>query len=113
MRSPSFYHLSFLLPAGATCASRPIDLPMGCEIRVVAPLVKIRGLSRDCVFQAARNAVLAHWRDKPAVSIAAVLASPGACLGRDAWTIIVGADVAFAPTGLGATFPGREHAGLD
>src|SRR5258708_1636208 len=104
---PGSFHLSFLLPEGvdASWADGRHFPALGCHVRVLSPLMKIRGPSRDWVFDAADVILRQACESHGPLSIAATLQSPPPCPGRDSWTIIVGADVAFAPTGLGAHFP--------
>ena len=108
MRSiPGSFHLAFLLPKEITF--RPsVDehfAAPGCTFRINHPLVKIGGPSQRSVFEAATSFLRSLARAREPLSIAAVLTSPGPIPGRDAWSIIVGADVAFSPTGLDAHFP--------
>lgn len=82
----------------------------------VAPLgerdyqVRITGPSRRKLFDQAgawlRMAAKGHIAAGNAMQIPAIVTAPArVCAGSDSWTIVVGADVAFAPTGLGAEFP--------
>lgn len=108
MRShPGSFHLSFLLPKEITF--RPaIDgafAAPGCSFRITFPLVKIAGPSREAVFAAATAFLRSLVSPPKPVAIAASLASPGPGAGRDGWSIAFGADVAFAPTGLGHWLP--------
>lgn len=120
MRShPGSFHLSFLLPKEITF--RPaIDgayAATDCYFRITHPLVKICGPSRQRVFGAATGFLRSLARPSEPVSISATLASPpnrwpGHSHQHDGWSIILGADVAFAPTALGATFPEGADAGM-
>ncbi len=105
MRShPGLFDLSFLMPRGAR-RSRFDDLSRHpCVVEVDGPLVRIRGDSREQVFECAADLVRSLQVAEP-VSIAAILHTPSKPSGFDRWSIIAGADVAFSPTGLGATFP--------
>ena len=108
MRCPvGLFHLSFLLPKGITF--RPaVDghfASPGCSFRISHPLVKILGPSREALFAAATAFLRSLVRAPGALSITALLSSPAPAGGSDGWTIIVGADIAFSPTGLGAWLP--------
>jgi hypothetical protein len=112
MRShPDLYRLTFLLPAGAN--ARPgthQPSPDGCALTVRFPLVEIMGPSRGAVFEHAARLLRLACRGLPPLSIASVLATPARPAGRDSWSIIVGADVAFSPTGLDPSFPASRPA---
>lgn len=99
----SQYRLTFLLPdrlAFAVPVGRHQPCLAGCVLDVDrAGLVSIFGLSREQIFAQCRRFMRLVARGHGPLSIAAVLTSP-LPPGRDAWQIIVGADVAFAPTGL-------------
>lgn len=108
MRSvPGSFHLSFLLPKEITF--RPsVDgafAAPGCTFRITHPLVKIAGPSQRAIFEAATAFLRSLERAPQPVSIAAVISTPVVGAGRDFWSIIVGADIAFSPTGLDAHFP--------
>lgn len=110
MRSiPGSYILSFLLPKGfdLPATERENHPRLDCWIRCTPPLLKVYGPSREAVFHCATDSLRAAVYDSAAlpVSIAATLRSPPPVSGSDAWSIIVGADVAFSPTSLGAHFP--------
>lgn len=114
---PALFRLSLLLPAGARVepgSHQPSG--EGCRLRANGPLVEIAGPSREAVFEhtarllrVACGANLAGQR--PPLSIAATLATPARPSGRDTWSIIVGADIAFSPTALDPHFPNRDHTG--
>jgi hypothetical protein len=111
---PRPYRLTFFLPRElgrgvpqghhAPCAD-------GCTVQVEPPgLVMIAGPSRDATFEQAARLLRIAVRRRPQrepLSIAAILDSPDPS-GRDSWSIAVGADVAFSPTGLGVHFPQPE-----
>jgi len=104
------YRLSFLLPPGAMAGNLPVVAPPaqhGCEVSVYrAGLVVILGPSRDAVFECAGAALRDACRSIGPVSVAAVLMTPGrGFCGSDSWSIILGADVAFSPTGLPPWLP--------
>ncbi|MGY4295397.1 hypothetical protein ACVWXN_003492 [Bradyrhizobium sp. i1.4.4] len=104
--TPASFQLTFLLPDGA--AATPgfhQPSPEGCALAVSWPLVEISGPSRRAVFDHAARLLRYACRHLPAISISAVLASPARPGARDAVSIIVGADVAFSPTGLDPEFP--------
>ncbi len=106
MRSyPGSYWLSFLLPPGLQVTpARHQAVRNDCTLRVQVGLVKISGPSRGAVFEVAA-AFLRGGAPKLPLSISAILQSPEPGAGRDSWTIIVNADIAFAPTALDAEFP--------
>lgn len=118
MRSPpTSIRLSFLLPKGVTAdPGSHAPSPFGCTLDVAGPMVLITGPSREAVFAHAATLlrVLRRQTNQPH-SISALLETPPRCHlgrgGRDTWHIIVGADVAFAPTSLGAEFPRTEVSG--
>ena len=118
------FHLTFLLPPALTLGVNiGIQHPClhQCLLRIEPHrgrdyIVRITGPSREkCFDQASRYlrvAARGHIATGSALQISAVLVTPArVCSGRDTWTIIVGADVACAPTGLGADIPskGEEH----
>lgn len=103
--SPGSFRLSFLLPPGALVDSgshRPS--PEGCLLHVTYPLVEIVGPSREATFEHATRLLRVSCRGRR-LSIAARLQTPSRPIGSDSFTIIVGADVAFSPTGLDPHFP--------
>lgn len=102
MRSnPVAYRLTFLLPRVSPAPASGERLPdaRGCTLSVHrAGLVQICGASREAVFDRGAEFIRDELGGSPRpFSIAAVLAGPS---GRDAWSIIIGADVAFSPTSL-------------
>lgn len=107
MRShPDLFRLTFLLPDGAD--ARPgthQPSPEGCALTVRFPLVEISGPSRGAVFDHAARLLRLACRDLAPLSIASVLACPARPAAHDAWSIIVGADVAFSPTALDPEIP--------
>jgi hypothetical protein len=109
MRShPGSFRLSFLLPAGAKAdAGNHQPSPEGCRLEVTFPLAVIAAPSREAAFEHAALLLRVACRGLRA-SIPARLETPGGPVAGDRWTIIVGADVAFSPTGLGVDFP-RQH----
>lgn len=103
----SWFHLSFLLPKGIIPRSS-IDAGFAvsdCTLRIVPPLVKIRGPSREAVFAEATCFLQLAERPPGPIAIAATLTCPAPVSGTDRWSIIVGADVAFSPTSLDPHFP--------
>lgn len=114
MRSPpTSIRLSFLLPKGVAADSVAAAFArsqFGCTLDVAGPAIAITGPSREAVFEDAATLLrmLRRQTNEPH-SITALLETPPRCHlgrgGRDTWHIIVGADVAFAPTSLGAEFP--------
>ena len=109
--SPAAYRLSFMLPASVFLGVQPgrhQPCLHGCLLTVApAGLVTITGPSRQSVFDQAARFLRVHCKGCGPQSIAAVLVSPPVYCpaGRDSWSIIVGASVAFAPTALGAEIP--------
>jgi hypothetical protein len=107
MRShPDLFRLTFLLPPGAD--ARPgTHQPSadGCALTVRFPLAEITGPSRPAVFEHAARLLRVACRGLPPLSIGANLESPARPAARDAWSIIVGADVAFSPTGIDPELP--------
>jgi hypothetical protein len=108
---PGSYRLSFLLPAG-THVDSGIHQPSpdGCLLRVDRMLVEISGPSREAVFEHATRLLRVSALGRPPLSIAATLSTPTRPPGRDTWSIIVGADVAFSPTSLDPHLPGPDQA---
>lgn len=105
MRShPGLFDLSFLLPRGAPRPRFDGFSEHPCVVEIDGPLVRIRGDSREAVFDCASALVRPLQANRP-VSIAAILHTPSRPSGFDRWSIIVGADVAFSPTSLDPHFP--------
>jgi hypothetical protein len=109
--SPGSFRLSFLLPPGVTAAP---DTYSGwvphCAVEIDRLRAVITGPSKDAVIEQAARLVRVICLGRRDLSIDATLESPPPLSGRDAWTIVVGADIAFLPTGLGALFPERAIA---
>lgn len=110
--SPDPFRLSFLLPDGADLvgALERFRQPADGNLTVFAAgLVSIGGRSREAVFNNIAEFVRQLRLDAPqAIAVTMVTTrdpARGMPSGRDSWTIVVGADVAFAPTGLGLHFP--------
>lgn len=115
MRShPTTHRFIFRLPLGAAAISdfrRP-----GVEVEIGREVIAISGPSRESVFEAAAGLLRAACRGLKPLSIAGRLyvmndrptdgrdwlLLPGS---SDGWTIIVGADVAFSPTGVDPHLP--------
>lgn len=117
---PGFVRLSFLVPsdfaidASLAAANPPPSSPYGCVVSAIfgtsLPLIEIKGPSREAVFE--RAALYLHALKRTTsrpVAIAATLETPpddrlrrGF---RDSWTIIIGAEIAFSPTGIDPHFP--------
>jgi hypothetical protein len=75
-----------------------------------AYVVRVRAPTREKLFAQAsawlRTAAKGHIADGQSFQISAKVQTPARiCAGLDSWTIVVGADVAFAPTGLGVEMP--------
>lgn len=101
------FHLSFLLPKGVEL--RPGDAIFAapaCTFRIVHPLVKIIGPSREAAFAMATALLRTIVPVPKPFAIAATIVTP-CCAGggRDSWSIIVGADIAFSPTRIDPWFP--------
>lgn len=60
----------------------------------------IEGPSRERVFDQARRFLRVHARGHGAMTIAATLRSPPPARGIDSWSIVIGAEIAFAPTSI-------------
>jgi hypothetical protein len=73
------------------------------------PSAAVDGPSRELVLEETARLLREICRGLGPLSIAATLESPPPGSGRDGWTIIVGADIAFSPTALGATFPNQTR----
>jgi hypothetical protein len=103
---PGSYRLSFLLPAGVKVepgSHQPS--PEGCVLHADGSIIVIAGPSREATFEHATRLLRVVCRGRPPLSIAAQLSTPARPSGRDTWSIIVGADVAFSPTSLDPHFP--------
>lgn len=106
------YRLSFLLPEGASLEftwdgwSPTIE---GCGYLVHgAGLVVVTAPSREAALDTAGDFLRAACRGLGARSVALTLLTPDGASGprgRDRWTAVVGANVAFFPTGLGPYLP--------
>ncbi len=123
MTSPSFTHLlTFLLPPGARRIVTPVDgWPYGCLVEFGrTSLVSIMGPSREAAFDAAGQILsdgctgLAQTSvslrvyqfppKEPADGRDWLRVSSGGGV-TDGWTAIIGAGVAFSPTGVDPYFP--------
>ncbi|MBW7965298.1 hypothetical protein [Bradyrhizobium sp. BR 10261] len=110
MRShPASFDLSFLLPRPApgrvySAMQRGLVEQLDCALELELPLVRIRGASQARVFNAAAALLQDAVRGGP-TAIGAILHTPVRPSGFDRWHIIVGAPVAFSPTGLDPYFP--------
>jgi hypothetical protein len=102
---PGSYRLSFLLPNGVTADRGDFAKVPGCVLMVGRSHVQIFAPSKEKAFAQATGVLREACQGRGPFSIAALLVSPTPVSGADGWTIIVGADIAFAPTSLGATFP--------
>lgn len=105
MRSHPRYVLHFGLPRDFRLSyDGPQPMPNGSVLTAFHNQVTIEGPSREAVFDDATvmfRAILTMTRAP--VAVAARLQTPSS--GSDAWSIIIGADVAFSPTGLDPHFP--------
>lgn len=113
MRSPrsSRFRLTFVLPRGARalpCAVVSGWVP-DCELTIAGPFVAILAPSRERAMEQAARLIRITCYQLSRVELAAIIESPPPCAGKDgpkdSWTIVVNADIAFVPTGLGAVFP--------
>ena len=103
------FDLSFLLPRLApgrvySALQRGLVEQEGCALELELPLVRILGCSQPAVFNAAAALLQDAVRGAP-TAISAILHTPVRPSGFDRWHIIVGAPVAFTPTGLDPYFP--------
>jgi hypothetical protein len=109
--SPGSFRLSFLLPEGvAATPGGTSGWVADCEVAIDRVRVNITGPSKEAVIEQAARLVRVICQGRRELEIGAVLESPPPASGRDGWTIIVGADIAFAPTALGVLFPERAVA---
>jgi hypothetical protein len=109
MRSPDArtYRLTFTLPKGAMALPSGVhqDWEPGCELDICGPLIAIIAPSREkAMSQAARVLRVACARLARAET-SALLESPAPVSGRDSWTVVINADIAFVPGAIGAVFP--------
>lgn len=125
MSSTGYSHLlTFMLPVGADRAIRELVPVAACKVEArPAGLIAVLGRSREAVFLQTQQLLEAIYKG-PACSLAAQLYTShdqDLSDGRDwlnvrqkvdAWTIIVNASVAFAPTGLGAEIPSLPRSQL-
>ncbi len=107
---PDLVSLSFLLPDGADpqrAAAHYRPLYDGNFTLYAAGLATFGADSRRAVFTNAAAFIRELSLSGPVEIAATVITAgaPGMPSGRDGWTLIVGAEVAFCPTGLGAQFP--------
>lgn len=110
MRSsaPPSYRLSFLLPQGLSPRlGAYADWVPGCVVEIDRAQAVVLGPSCQRLFEQTARLVRVICYGKGPFSIAACVESPPPISGRDGWTIIVGADIAFSPTALGSTFPNQ------
>lgn len=102
-RDPGIYKLTFLLPPAIGLLAQPgrhQPCLHGCILAIgAAGVVTIEGPSRERVFDQATRFLRVHSKDRPPYSVAATLYCPEP-RGRDGWSIIVGAEIAFSPTSL-------------
>lgn len=104
MSSPqgSGYRLTFIVPR-----SEP-PIAGACAVRLGAAVhAEVVGPSREAVMTTAAAFLRSLGPGEPR-TLHAVLESPaGAPSGRDGWSVIVGADVAFAATSIDPFLPAR------
>lgn len=112
--APPVYRLTFIVPrAILRVAAGQLDrlLLRGCAVDfTAAPLVRVEAASRPMTFDQATRLLRARGGNEAPRSIDAMLEWMGPGGGCDRWTIVLGADVSFAPTGLGAYVPAAEPA---
>jgi len=83
----------------------------GCFIAIDRQgLVTVRGPSRRQVFEHVAPFLRRIARGRPPCAVTAVVITPPGYYGRpgggrDGWTIMLNADLAFAPTGVGVEMP--------
>lgn len=111
---PDTYRLTFMLPASLVLLVQPgrhCPCLFGCVLMVDrSGLVSIVGPSRQQVFDQAGRFLRVHCKGRPALTIAATLQTPAAYVpgGRDGWSIIIGAQIAFSPTSIEPHIPAAE-----
>lgn len=112
MRTPSAYRLTFLLPPMLGLLVQPgrhSPCLHGCVLTIEGGgLVVIDGPSRERVFEQATRFLRVNSKGRPPYSVIATLATPDP-RGRDGWSIIVGAEIAFSPTALRPTIMPAEQ----
>jgi hypothetical protein len=109
--SPVSVSLSFALPSGSKLprAGSYRDFAQGCEVIAAGAFIRVIAPSRQRVMEHSARVIRVACKDLENTSIAAQMETTGPGGGRDGWTIIVNADIAFAPTGLGVDFPVLEE----
>ncbi len=111
------HRLSFMLPASLVLRA-PVGRHQPCIHGVVlrvdcGGLVEMEGPSRQSLFDQATRFLRLLAKGRPALTITAVLWTPGERGypgGRDGWTITVYAYVSFAPTASGVDIPSGSAA---
>jgi hypothetical protein len=108
--SPGTYRFTFTLPRELVPAiprGRHQPCLEGCVLTITGKfLVAIEGPSRERVFDQARRFLRIVCKDGPAVSLPATLETPlrdrfqRPIPGRDSWSIIINAQIAFSPGSL-------------
>ena len=108
---PGLYRLTFLLPSRLLLMAQPgrhQPCLHGCVLTVErGGLVTVTGLSKEKVFDQAGRFLKIICKGHGAVSLAATLTQPA---GRDGWSIIVGAKVAFSATSIEPHIPEGDAA---
>lgn len=115
MRTPLVvWRLTFLLPPALgllVAPGRHSPCLHGCVLAIDrAGVVAIEGPSRDRVFDQATRFLKVNSKSLPPYSAAATLWCPEP-RGRDGWSIIVGAEIAFSPTAMAPTIMPVQLAG--
>ena len=113
---PASYRLSFLLPDGAVIPGDGRHMPSrdGCVLTIYAAgLVAIAGHSREAVLEHAARFLRVSCKGLAPTTLAMTMRTdaPG-WGGIDNWTAIIGADVAFFPSGLSPHIPRAPPAQL-
>jgi hypothetical protein len=98
------FHLPPVL--GLLAPGRHQPAAKGCTIEIMPEgLVSVSGPSRIEIFDHTRRFLRSVAKGKPECAIASVLRSPpghwSGSSGMDGWTIILNAEIAFAPTCVG------------
>jgi len=107
------FRLVFMLPRTLGLLAPGTHPPSadGCVIAIESQgLVTVRGPSRRQIFDHVTPFLRRVARGRPPCAITAVVITPSGYYGRpyggrDGWTIMLNAELAFAPTGVGVEMP--------
>jgi hypothetical protein len=115
MRTPSVvWRLTFLLPPAIGLLAAPgrhSPCLHGCVLTIDrAGVVAIEGPSRECVFDQATRFLRVNSKGRPPYAVAASVYCPEP-RGRDDWSIVVGAEIAFSRTSLPPQIMPEQRAG--